>query len=150
MARLSFILILSAFSLASAAASSADEHRLSFLEQEVRNLQRTVQSLTRQVEELRRPGPMSRRATSPIIIEGGAKADGELPAWVNAALWQKVRRGMSELDAITLLGKPTSLREADGGHQLLYALELGPSAFLGGSVTVRDRVVVDLRQPTLQ
>jgi len=33
---------------------------------------------------------------------------------------------------------------------LLYALEIGSSGFLGGSVTLRDRTVAEVRPPTLQ
>jgi hypothetical protein len=140
--------MLCAWAGAAHAATAADQHRLSFLEQEVRNLQRQVLTLSRQVDELSRPGPMVKRSPSPIVLDSGGSD--ELPPWVDASLWQKIRPGMSELDAIRLLGKPTSLREAEAGHLLMYALELGPAAFLSGSVTIRDRAVVEVRQPTLQ
>jgi hypothetical protein len=130
-------------------AAAADEHRISFLEQEVRNLQRQVLSLSRQVDELKRPGRAG-GPSSPIIIESGANTGGELPAWVDAARWQKVREGMGELEVIQALGKPSSMRETAGARVLLYALELGPAAFLSGSVTLRDGTVVEVRRPTLQ
>jgi hypothetical protein len=57
---------------------------------------------------------------------------------------------MSELEVITLLGPPTSLREQDGDRVLLYALEIGASGFLGGSVKLRDRAVTEVREPVLQ
>ena len=57
---------------------------------------------------------------------------------------------MSELEVIDLLGAPTSMRAEGDARVLLYALEIGASGFLGGSVTLRDRTVAEVRPPTLQ
>jgi hypothetical protein len=57
---------------------------------------------------------------------------------------------MNELEVIDLLGPPTSMRKAGDARVLMYALEIGSSGFLGGSVTLRDRTVTEVRQPTLQ
>ena len=57
---------------------------------------------------------------------------------------------MSELDVISTLGPPTTIREESGSRVLRYAMEIGSSGFLGGSVTLRDRVVVEVRKPALQ
>ena len=127
-------------------ALSADDPRVSFLQQEVRNLQRQVLVLTRQVDELR---------TRPPRIDGGKQLAAPAPAtdpgaWLDAAKWQKLREGMSELEVIASLGPPTSMREENGSRVLLYAMEIGASGFLGGSVTFRDRSVVEIRQPVLQ
>ena len=56
----------------------------------------------------------------------------------------------SELEVVELLGPPTSMREEDGARMLLYALEIGTTGFLGGSVRLRDRAVIEVRAPTLQ
>ena len=128
-------------------ASAAEDPRLSFLEQEVRNLNRQVQALTRQMEAQRtQPRRISPEAGAPRA----ATPVDALPPWVNAAKWRQVRAGMSELEVIGALGPPTSMREESGGRVLLYALEIGASGFLGGSVTLRDRVVATVRQPSLQ
>jgi hypothetical protein len=42
------------------------------------------------------------------------------------------------------------MREEEGARVLLYAMEVGASGFLGGSVTLRERAVVEVRQPVLQ
>ncbi len=123
-----------------------DQGRLSFLEQEVRNLQRQVQTLSRQLDELRtRPARLNNRQpqarTSP-----GETSD----AWLDAAKWRSLRTGMSELEVINALGPPASMRIEDGTRVLLYAMELGGSGFLSGSVKLRDGAVVDVRQPTLR
>ena len=57
---------------------------------------------------------------------------------------------MSELEVIGALGPPTSMRTQGNERVLLYAIEIGSSGFLGGSVTLRDRVVSEVRQPVLQ
>jgi hypothetical protein len=130
-----------------AAVPASDQHRLSYLEQEVRNLQRQVLALTRQIEEmrLRQDRPPARAAPVP-----GAAPAADPQLWIDAARWRQVRPGMSEFEVIELLGPPTSMREQDGARLLLYALEIGASGFLGGSIVLRDRAVVDVRQPTLQ
>jgi hypothetical protein len=135
------------FLFATLPAFAADDPRLSFLEQEVRNLNRQVQVLSRQMDALRaQPRRMAPEARVP---EAAGPVD-ELPQWVNAAKWRQLRTGMSELEVIGALGPPTSMREDGGGRVLLYALEIGASGFLGGSVTLRDRVVAAVRPPSLQ
>jgi hypothetical protein len=125
---------------------AADDSRVSFLEQEVRNLHRQVDALSRQVEALStRPDRPATGAASP------AKSPPASPTqWVDAARWRSIRPGMSELDVIGALGPPTSMREENGMRILLYALEIGPSAFLAGSVAFRDRAVAEVRAPVLQ
>jgi hypothetical protein len=127
-------------------ANATDEGRISFLEQEVRNLQRQVQALSRQVDELGtrpdRPGaPTNMNQVAPAVVS---------TEWVDAAKWKRIRTGMSEIEVIGTLGPPTSMREEDGARVLLYAMEVGPSGFLGGSVTFRDHKVVQVLQPTLR
>ncbi|HKU90888.1 MAG TPA: hypothetical protein VJP84_13940 [Steroidobacteraceae bacterium] len=130
-----------------AVALAADDARVMRLEQDVRTLQRDVQVLSRQIEQLRlqttRPGSEGRPAPAPppVIDTSG---------WLDAAKWKKLRPGMSELEVISLLGVPTSTRERDGARELLYAMEIGSSAFLGGSVLLRDRKVVEIQVPTLR
>jgi hypothetical protein len=128
-------------------ALAADDARVTRLEQDVRTLQRDLQNLSRQIDQLRL------QTTRPT-------ADGRLPpppppvtdtsGWLDAAKWKKLRPGMSELDVISALGPPSSVREHDGARELLYAMEIGSSAFLGGSVRLRDRVVVEVQVPTLK
>ena len=57
---------------------------------------------------------------------------------------------MGELEVIQLLGPPTSMRDENGARVLFYAMEIGPSGFLSGSVVVRDRTVAEVRKPELQ
>jgi len=131
-------------------ASAADEGRISFLEQEVRNLQRQVQVLSRQVDELRlQPDRLEPKSFVPAGTTQGAGSAADLPLWVNAALWRRVRPGMSEIEVIGALGPPTSMREEDGARVLLYAMEIGSTGFLGGSVKLRQRAVVEILPPTL-
>lgn len=127
-------------------AHAADDGRISFLEQEVRNLQRQVLALSRQVEQLAtRPERIAPRAPP---ASTGAQSSSD--AWISAAKWQRLRAGMSELDVVELLGAPTSMRDQGGARVLLYAKEIGTSGLLGGSVTLRDRAVVEVRKPELQ
>ena len=130
-------------------ASAADEGRFSFLEQEVRNLQRQVQTLTREMNELRtRPERLDVKANATGAAPAAVSED--LPRWVDASRWRRLRAGMSEIEVIGSLGAPTSMREEGGARVLLYAMEIGGSGFLGGSVTLRERAVIEVNAPTLQ
>lgn len=126
-------------------AHSADDGRVSFLEQEVRNLQRQVQTLTRRIDELERP-----LASAPARMPSAAATTPASEAWIDAGKWRKLRAGMSELEVVSLLGAPTTMREDGGTRVLFYALEIGTSGFLGGSVKFRDRIVSEIRTPSLQ
>jgi hypothetical protein len=144
-------LAVTGIALATLTARAADDPRVSFLEQEVRNLHRQVDALSRQVDDLRTRPDRPRSAGAALARPGST---GPTPAgsteWVDAALWKKIHPGMTELEVIGTLGPPTTMREEAGARVLLYALEIGTSGFLGGSVVFRDRVVAAVHQPTLQ
>jgi hypothetical protein len=129
-------------------AIGADDFKVSQLEQDVRELQRQVQSLSRQIAalqtQLTRPG-------EPLRLPSPAPADPVTDtSWIDAAKWQRVSAGMKELEVVTLLGPPTTMRVNAGTRILLYATEVGSSGFLGGSVTLRDGAVVEVKKPVLQ
>jgi hypothetical protein len=142
MPRITFLWALSCLPFAAVA---ADDGRVRFLEQEVRRMQQQVQSLSRRLDELERPD-LKAPAARPRAPASPQTSD----AWIDAAKWRRVRAGMSELEVIELLGPPTSMREIDGEHVLFYALEVGSSGFLGGSVRFRDRAVSAVEAPVLQ
>jgi hypothetical protein len=129
-------------------AAVADDLRVSQLEQEVRRLERQVLALSRRLDELQRPSYPAERRIAPAPGVSATAASGD--EWLDAAKWRRVKPGMAELDVIGLLGPPTSMREESGERILLYALEVGASGFLGGSVTLRDRVVTSVQTPVLR
>lgn len=130
-------------------ALAADDARVTRLEQDVRTLRQELQVLSRQIDELRLQGTRPSADGRPPRPKP-APNDSNAPAWLDVAKWQRLRTGMSELEVISALGPPSSIREQSGTRELLYAMEIGPSAFLGGSVRLRDRVVVEVRVPTLK
>src|SRR6185369_13076077 len=82
-------------------------YRLMKLEQDVRNLERQVQTLTRQIDELKQ---QSARAgdRGALGARSSTAATTSSTAWIEAARWDRVRTGMSELEVINILGPPTS------------------------------------------
>jgi outer membrane murein-binding lipoprotein Lpp len=137
---------------ASLAASAADDPKVLQLEQDVRDLQRQVLAQSQQIEQLRmqlsRPVPQPAPASPAASREPGASGTGG--TWLDASRWAQIKPGMSELEVLTLLGSPASMRERDGERVLLYAMEIGSSGFLSGSVTLRNRVVLRLQKPELR
>jgi hypothetical protein len=138
-------LVLSTLMLLAPFAATADDLRINQMEQDIRDLKRNVQTLTRQIDELRRQpaSPGARNLPS-------SPATAASTAWVDLAKWNRLRAGMSELEVISSLGPPTTMRDVDGVRVLRYALEIGSGGFLSGSVSLRDRVVVEVRKPELQ
>ena len=57
---------------------------------------------------------------------------------------------MTELEVISSLGPPNTIRDEDDSRVLFYAMEIGSSRFLGGSVKLRQRTVIEVLPPTLQ
>lgn len=140
-------------------AAAQDSVQVGRLEQEVRQLQRELLNLSQLVSELRArversasetppPAAVAPRATNELART--ATANPEDARWVDAGQWRKLRTGMSELEIIELLGPPTSMRNQGGERVLLYALEIGDSGFLAGSVTLRDRAAASIQTPTLK
>lgn len=134
----------------SAPAADDATYRLMKLEQDVRNLERQVQTLTRQLaeqrEQLARAGDRSSPPTRPSVTAAAPSST----AWLEAQRWDRVRTGMSELEVIGVLGPPTSMRQEGDTRVLLYAMEIGSSGFLGGSVECRDRAVTAVNEPVLR
>ena len=126
-------------------AATADDLRIGKLEREVLRLEREVLALSRRIDEIQRPSFTAGRPAAP---RAAAQPSGS--EWIDAAKWRRMKPGMSELDVIGLLGPPTSMREENGERVLLYALELGTSGFLGGSVTLRERAVTKVQTPVLR
>lgn len=144
-------LLIALLALLGQSALAADDatYRLMKLEQDVRNLERQVQTLTRQLDELKQQStragdrpPAPRSSTEQAAVSS--------TAWLEAARWERVRPGMGELEVIDILGPPTSMRQDGDARVLLYAMEIGSSGFLGGSVELRDRTVSEVHKPTLK
>ena len=134
----------------SALAQDDANYRLMKLEQDVRNLERQVQTLTRQIDELKQQAARAGDRSTPTPRSSTASAATSSTAWLEAARWDRVRTGMSELEVIGILGPPTSLRQEGAVRVLLYAMEIGSANFLGGSVEFRDQAVSEVRKPTLK
>lgn len=132
--------------LAAGAALPDDYNRIIHLEQDVRDLERQVSTLQREISELRL------RTGDPRINLGEIASDRLAPSdsWVDATKWQALKIGASEMDVIELLGPPTSMRTQNGSRVLLYAMEIGSSGFLSGSVTLEEREVVAIELPMLK
>ena len=129
---------------------AADDFKLIKLEQQVLDLERQVEDLSRQVAQLqqRGVGATAQRAAPaerPVAPAGS-------PLWLSAASWRRVRTGMSEFEVIDILGPPSALRGApdSDSRTLMYAMEIGSSGFLSGSVQLKDRRVVEIQIPVLQ
>ena len=134
------------FVLLGSSAFAADSNRIIALEQDVRNLERVVATLEREVRELRQ----QRSSGLPSLNSSSDQHEPPSDTWVDAAKWKKLRLGASEMDVIQILGAPTSMRVDGDARILLYAMEIGTTGFLSGSVRLRDREVTAVEMPVLK
>ena len=130
--------------------AGADDYKLMKVEQDVRNLERQVQELSRQIADLHQRDSRAQDRTA--IAERAAPLQPGSPQWLDIENWNRLRVGMSEMEVISTLGPPTSMRSDPGSDSrtLLYAMEIGSSGFLGGSVQLKDRRVTELQKPVLK
>lgn len=134
--------------LAPVAAAAADALKISQIEQDIRLLQQQLREQARQIDLLQ--ARLATAAAQPEAASPARPPAAPSQAWLDAAKWARVQAGMSELEVLTLLGPPTSMRADDEGRVLLYAMEIGASGFLAGSVMLRDRSVVQVENPQLR
>ena len=156
MTRLPLMSMLLLFPLVAAA---QDSPKLARLEQDVLQLQREVLILSQLVNQLRTradapaapiapPLPTPPSSAAPASTSADRIANTSL--WVDASRWRSLRLGMSELEVVGQLGPPTSMRGEDPERVLHYALQIGSSGFLAGSVTLRGHAVVAIETPILK
>ncbi|HEY6643160.1 hypothetical protein [Povalibacter sp.] len=132
-------------------AAATDDFKVIKLEQDMRNLEREVRDLQRQLADLQQRS-RSGIGTRPTAAPEASSLSSNSGQWLNAANWKRVNVGMEELEVLSLLGPPTSLRGAadSPSRTLMYAMEIGSSGFLSGSVQLKDRVVVEVSPPVLR
>jgi len=133
------------------APAGADDVRVNQIMLEVQDLQRTVRGQSRRIDELERALAQARLNASgnPALRSPPLKPPGE--EWLQSRNWERVRPGMPAQDAIAVLGAPASLRESDDGKKtLLYAMQLGASGYLAGSIVVENDRVVEVTRPVLK
>jgi hypothetical protein len=128
---------------------AAEDFRVMKLEQDVRTLEREVQTLERLIRELQQRAPRN----DPTYQINSAQPPAEEPEqkWLQSSAWNRIKLGMTELDVIGILGKPTALRpDSSDRRALLYTLEIGTTSFLTGSVAFENGKAVDVQKPTLR
>lgn len=140
-----------AFVMPAPQSAQADDLRIRQLENEVLRLQRELDAQSRRLDVLERGARSGLTAPAPVAPSLSRRSE-DSPAWLVPTNWNRIRPGMKELDVIALLGRPTSARaDADGtGRTLFYALELGPTAILAGSVRFDSSGATEVSKPVLK
>lgn len=126
-----------------------DDLRVRQLETEVRRLQQQVDAQARRIERLEQE---ARLASPGAPTMSGIRAPDASPVWLAVANWDRVKAGMTSLEVIAILGRPTSTRNDDDGklRTLFYAMELGPEKYLSGNIQLDDSGVVEINRPELK
>jgi hypothetical protein len=131
-------------------ATAQDNYKVIKLEQDMRNLERQVQELSRQLSDAQRQiAQLGGRPVARTDRSAPAAVDTSTP-WLDVENWDRLRQGMTELQVIELLGRPTSMRAEGDARTLFYAMEIGSNGFLSGTVRLESRKVADVQKPTLR
>lgn len=126
----------------------ADDLRVRRLETDLLRLEREIATQSRRIEQIE--GVTRRLGIPPPLAARSTRRDTS-PAWLISINWNRVERGMQQIEVIALLGRPNAARaDAHGKTRLLYALEIGPSAVLAGNVLVDGSGVVEVNKPVLR
>lgn len=138
-----------AATVAAQAQMPVDDLRVRQLEAEVLRLQQQVDAQTRRIERLEQEARLA--SPGPPTISG-IRAPDTSPVWLVTANWDRVKTGMTALEVIAILGRPTSTRnDGDGRLRVLfYAMELGPDRYLSGNVRLDDEGVAEVNRPVLR
>jgi hypothetical protein len=132
---------------------AAGDARIVELEREVRELRQLLREHRQIIDRLEQHASGDRSAHARAAPEHVPQPNA-VPRWVSSERWELVHAGMSALQAVEILGPPTSYREFDDRgepvRRLFYALEIGPDGFLAGHVDIRDGNVSTVEVPRLQ
>ena len=145
------VFTLAAFAAANPAVAQApvDDLRVRQLESEMYRLQRELEAQRQRIAALEQAA----RITPPAaLVAPGPRPENTSPAWLVTANWDRIKTGMKTQEVIAILGRPTSTRIDDAGklRLLFYAMELGPQAFLSGTVRMEDDAVAEVNRPVLR
>jgi hypothetical protein len=143
------LIVLICAMLASPGFAAAPDFRVHELEREVRELRDVLRNQARRLDALEQRAERG-RPPEVQVLPGTGLGDQELPRWVDAGRWRQLEPGMTELEALGVLGRPTTVRAEGSTHVLNYALELGSGTFLAGQIVVRDGRVADIITPHLR
>ena len=67
--------------------------------------------------------------------------------WKKKSNWARIRDGMSGRQVISILGKPTSLKDTGSFRTLFYQGEVSGSGFVSGNVKLTDDRVYSINKP---
>lgn len=145
----SLLATLALSSVLAAPSVAQEDIRVRQLEGEVQRLQRELATQARRIDQLERD---TRLGASTRVPAGTSRQAESSPAWLVVASWDRIRTGMKELEVISILGRPTSVRQGSEGASstFFYALELGPNAVLAGNVRFGKEGVAEVRKPELR
>ena len=139
--------------LAALPASADDSTRINNLESEVQRLRTQVAEQNRRIQRLEAqleqgamdiPDYKSGRRTESATPDHAA-VEGPLP-WQSPDAWQRVAVGMSQLEAISILGEPTAVEAVDNYKTLFYT-DGAAGGDISGHVNLKDGLVVAIKKP---
>ena len=112
------------------------------LKQIVEEQDKRIKVLEKEVSEL--------KGTKPIASSGEERTSESAikqNEWKVGSNWDKIKNGMSEMQVISILGKPTSVEELIPFKTIFYRGEVSVSGFVSGNVKLMDDRVWQVNKP---
>ena len=137
-------------SIASIPTAFGQDTILEDIKNEIKLLKKTINEQNKRIERLERElvnlkGLLSLKVdskeTQRLVV------DSIVGGWKKPSNWARIRRGMSEKQVVSILGKPTSIKDTGPFRTLFYQADVSGSGFVSGNVKLTDDRVYSINKP---
>jgi len=135
---LACLLLVVTYALAQEPSADDLKGEITSLKQTVLKHEQRIAALEKAIARLLAPGnsPLSKKTGKPKSITPGG--------WQVPSNWERIKKGMSERQVISILGQPTSVKNLSSYRTLFYR------GFISGKVELDDDQVWMVRKPVFE
>lgn len=152
--RMKALAALSVLAMAAPAGAQLEDYRTRTLMQDVAELKRVQRQQSQRIAQLERElSRLGAKLPDPTVPEPEGRVPQPKDApWMTAKTWDRVAVGMTEKQALDVLGYPTSSRidEKTAVKTLFYTVAVGSTGFLSGTVEIENDRVRAVQKPVLK
>ena len=129
-------------SIASIPTAFGQDTILEDIKNEIKLLKKTINEQNKRIERIERE-LVNLKALLSLKVDSKKTqrriVGSTVGGWKKKSNWARIRDGMSEKQVISILGKPTSIKDLGGGlRTLFYQGEVSGSGYVSGNVKLAD------------
>ena len=138
-------------SIASIPTAFGQDTILEDIKNEIKLLKKTINEQNKRIERLERE-LVNLKALLSLKVDSKETqrlvVDSTVGGWKKPSNWARILRGMSEKQVVSILGKPTSIKDIGGSYRtLFYQGEVSGSGFVSGNVKLSEDRVYSINKP---